>query len=129
MNSKRMTLRDESLAEDKELGIEHISEQMNVIKETLIQNGINFRLWLEEYLLAAENNGMRPPANFEDYLPWNMSHEMKERLSKDSIFKRGNVTFLERADGTIYHLFPDGTKQKIDIDSMTAEEFDKLISA
>lgn len=128
-SSKRITLREENLAEDKELGIEHITNEMTLIRDVLYQHGINFRLWLTEYLTAAEQNDMKPPSNFEDYLPWNMSSEMKERLSKNTTFSYGNANFLQKTNGTVYHLLPDGTQKVIDIGSLTAEEFDKLISA
>ncbi len=125
----KLTLRQESQAEDKELGIEHISEQMSLIKDVLAQNGINFMLWMEEYLGAAEKNGMSPPSNFEDYLPWNMTPEMKMRLSQDCSFQRGNAHFLQKANGTVYHILPDGSKKIIDLGSLTSEEYDSLTSA
>lgn len=55
--ARRVTLREESLAENKELGLEAMQEQMDVIFAVLHEHGINSRLWMQEYLEAAERNG------------------------------------------------------------------------
>ena len=123
---RRVTMRDESLAENKELGLEAMQEQMDVIFAVLHEHGINSRLWMQEYLESAEKNGGKPPADFEKFLPWNLTAEAKARLSKDSAFSYGKANFIQKGDGTVFHLRKDGTREKIDIGSLTGDEFDKL---
>jgi hypothetical protein len=121
-----MTLKEESLAENKALGLEQMQEQMDVIFAVLHEHGINSRLWMEEYFTASQANGLNVPADFEKFLPWNLSSETKKRLSKDSTFSYGNAQFLQTNDGTVYHLRKDGTRVKIIIGDLTAEEFARL---
>ena len=124
--ARRVTLREESLAENKELGLEAMQEQMDFIFAVLHEHGINSRLWMQEYLEAAEKNGGNAPADFEKFLPWNLSAEAKARLSKDSTFSYGKANFIQKSDGTVLHLRKDGSSEKIDIGSLTGNEFDKL---
>lgn len=124
--ARRVTLREESLAENKELGLEAMQEQMDFIFAILHEHGINSRLWMQEYLEAAERNGGKAPADLEKFLPWNLPAEAKARLSKDSAFSYGKANFIQKGDGTVFHLRKDGTREKIDIGSLTGDEFDKL---
>ncbi len=124
---RRLTLREESLIENKELGLEKQQEQMDAIFSMLKQHGINSRLWLEEYLIACESNGGNTPPDFERFLPWNMSPEDRKRLSKDSFFSYGDARFVAKADGSVFHLREDGKKVKVNFGDMTGEEFDRLV--
>jgi hypothetical protein len=123
---RRMTLREESLAENKVLGLEQMQEQMDLIFATLHEHGINSKLWMEEYLASCEKNGWSAPNDFEKFLPWNLSSEIKERLSKDSTFSYGKARFLQTNNGPVYHLREDGSRVKIDIGNLTWEEFEQL---
>jgi hypothetical protein len=121
-----MTLREESLAENEVLGLQGMQGQMDLIFKVLHEHGINSQLWLEEYLTACEQNGGRPPRDFEKFLPWNLSPAAKERLSKETTFQYGNAHFVRANDGSVFHVRPGGTRAKVDIGGMTAEEFEKL---
>jgi transposase len=44
---------------------------------TLKLHGINPRQWLSRYLEACAAAGGKVPAHAEDFLPWNMSEEVK----------------------------------------------------
>ncbi len=123
---RRITLREESLAENKALGLEETQKQMNVIFGILHEHGINSQLWMEEYFTASEANGWKAPEDLEKYLPWNLSPEIKTRLSKDSFFSHGNATFVRTGTGTVFHLRKDGTRVEIVIGDLTWEEFEEL---
>jgi hypothetical protein len=125
--NRRRTLREESLAENKALGLEQIQEQMDVIFAILHRHGINARLWLEEVIASCQANGQNLSADFEKFLPWNLNPEMRDRLSKDSTFSYGKAQFLEKNDGTVYHLRQDGAKVKVKFADMTGDEFEQLI--
>jgi hypothetical protein len=125
-SNKRITLREESLAENKALGLEEMQVQMDAIFAILHEHGINSRLWLSEYLSACENHIWDSPADFQKFLPWNLSTGTKARLSKESFFSHGNANFMQSPDGTVYHLRENGTRAPIIIGDLTAEEFEKL---
>jgi hypothetical protein len=127
--ARSLTLREESLAENKVLGLDQQQQQMDFIFSVLHEHGINSRLWMEEYLRACQSNGFQAPPDFEKFLPWNLSPEVRERLSRDSFFSYGNAKFIQKNDGTVYHLHPDGTHVKVNIGDMTAAEFDSLTGA
>ena len=124
--ARRVTLRDESLAENKELGLEAMQEQMDLLFAVLHEHGINSRLWMQEYLEAAERNGGTAPVDFKKFLPWNLTAEAKARMSKDSVFSYAKANFIQNSHGTVLHLRKDGTREKIDIGSLTGDQFDKL---
>lgn len=124
--AKRITLRDECLAENKELGLEDMQEQMDLIFSVLHQHGINSQLWLEEYLAACEANGGNAPPDVDNFLPWNLSVEKKKRLSKNSTFTHGKALFVRTNRGAVYHVRKDGRRVKIDFGEMTAEELEQL---
>lgn len=124
--ARRITLKEESLAENKAHGLDHMQEQMDLIFSVLHQNGINSRLWLEEYLAACSRNGGNAPPDFEKFLPWNMSPETRARLSKESTFSQGHASFIQSPNGTVYHLQKDGSRIPIIIGDLTAEEFEEL---
>lgn len=126
--SKRLTLREESLAENMKLGLEQQQEQMDFIFSVLHQHGINGRLWMQEYFAACNVNGKLAQQEVEKFLPWNLPSEAKQRLSKDCNFSYGNAQFVQTNDGTTYHIQMDGTRIKINIGDMTFDEFEKLIS-
>lgn len=126
---KRVTLKEESLAENKALGLEKEQEQMEEIFTVLHEHGINSRLWMEEYIGACQANGMQAPADFEKFLPWNLSPEAKKRLSRESTFSYGNAQFIQSPDGTVYHLRKDGSRVKIIIGDLTYEELEALMDA
>lgn len=127
-SSKRVTLREECLAENKALGLESTQEQMDFIFAVLNQHGINSQLWLEEYLTACEANGGNAPPDFEKFLPWNLSSEARKRLARESTFTHGKAQFVRTNNGTVYHVRKDGSRVKVDIGDMTYDEFDKLIA-
>jgi hypothetical protein len=119
-------LKEESLAENKALGLEQMQEEMDMIFSVLKQNGINIRLWMEEYLTACEESGGNAPPDCEKFLPWNMSPELRARVSRESTFSHGSAKFIQAPDGTVYHAQKDGRRIPIVIGDMTAEEFEKL---
>ncbi len=123
---KEMTLKEESLLENKELGLEPMQEQMDFIFQVLHEHGINSRLWLEEYMAAAMANGMQAPPNFEKWLPWNLSADQKKRFSQDSYFEHGHARFVQTNTGITYHLRPDGSRKEMKIGDLTASQFEKL---
>ncbi len=47
--------------------------------QTLIMNKINTEKWLLAYFQSCAENGGKPPADFEKFLPWNLSEELKEK--------------------------------------------------
>lgn len=126
VSKRRVTLREESFAESKLLGLDQMQAQMDAIFSVLHEHGINTRLWLEEYLAACEKNDWNAPADFQSFLPWNLSPQAKARLSKDSFFSYGDAHFMQSTDGTVYHLQKNGTRVKISIGDLTAEEFEAL---
>jgi hypothetical protein len=87
------SLKQESLAENKELGLEHVQEKFDIIFAVLRQHNIDEERWLDEYCracpdLEAVMAGQKPaqaPADFEKFLPWNMPDEMRRRLQKRTI--------------------------------------------
>lgn len=119
-----MTLREESLAENEELGLQRVQEQMDLIFKVLNEHGINCELWLKEYFEACSEG--HPPEDFERFLPWNLSAEAKERLSKETMFQHGKAQFIRSNDGSVFHLEDNGKRTKVDIGGMTWEEFGKL---
>ncbi len=119
-----MTLREESLAENEELGLQGIQEQMDLIFKVLNEHGINSELWLKEYLEACSEG--QPPEDFERFLPWNLSSSAKERLSKETMFQLGEAQFVRSNNGSVFHLADNGKRTKVDIGGMTGEEFEKL---
>jgi hypothetical protein len=122
-----MTLLEECIAENKELGLEAAQEQMDFIFSILEEHGINKRLWLTEVLTVSESYGDNPPADImESFLPWNLSPEAKERFSQDSFFEIGDANFKEQADGKVFHIKADGTFEEINIGQLTGDEFEKL---
>lgn len=125
-SKKRVTLREESLAENKDLGLEDIQEQMDFIFAILHEHGINSRLWLSEYMTHCEKTGSDAPPNLSKFLPWNLSAAVKQRLSKESFFSYGKAQFVQANDGTVYHLRKNGSREAIKIGDLTAEEFDAL---
>jgi len=50
--------------------------------KTLEIGKINLHSWLLSYFNACANNSGKPPENFSDFLPWNMSEKTKLLLSK-----------------------------------------------
>ena len=126
---RRITLKEESLAENKALGLEGVQEQMDTIFAILRQHGINSRLWMEEVFAVSGANNWNLPPDFEKFLPWNLSPAAKERLSKDCTFVYGNAQFLQTNDGTVYHLCNNGTRIKVNFGDMTGDEFEQLIGA
>jgi hypothetical protein len=90
---KHRSLKAESLAENKELGLERSQEMFDTIFAVLRQHNIDEKLWLTEYLEAcgvvdSMMDGRvppKPPADFERFLPWNMSPEMRQRLQKRTL--------------------------------------------
>lgn len=125
LSNSALTLREESLLENKELGLEDVQEKMNVIFKLLNEYGINSELWLAEYLENCQKNG-GVPKDFERFLPWNLSPADKQRLSKETTFRHGNAQFVRSNHGSIFHLEEGGKRTKVDFGSMTAAEFDKL---
>jgi hypothetical protein len=121
-----MTLREESLAENKELGLEEMQEQMDLIFKVLHEHGINSELWLQEYLEACASNDWQAPADFERFLPWNLSPSARERLSKETKFQYGDAHFVRSNDGSVFHLEDSGKRTKVDIGGLTGDEFEKL---
>jgi transposase len=53
---------------------------MQTILQTLLIWNINPHLWLTDYLTACAKNGGHAPADFESFLPWNMSPETLSSL-------------------------------------------------
>lgn len=49
----------------------HLTADLFTLFATLVQNGINTRVWLNEYLHAVARNGGRPPKDALSFLPWN----------------------------------------------------------
>lgn len=123
--ARGMTLKEESAAENKKLGLEESQAQMDFIFTILNEHGINSRLWLQEYIAAAQTSGMNAP-DLDKWLPWNLSSELKDRLSRDSYFEYGQARFVQTSNGTVFYLPPDGTRQEISIGDLTAAEFEKL---
>lgn len=86
---KHRSLKQESLAENKELGLDDQQAMFDLIFATLREYGIDERLWLEEYFAASGvGNGLesaKAPADVEQFLPWNMPAEMRQRLQKRTI--------------------------------------------
>lgn len=123
---RAMTLREESLAENKELGMEQVQEQMDFIFGILHQHGINSQLWLEEYIGAAQANGMQAPPDVEKWLPWNLTAEQKQRFSKETFFEHGRAKFVRSNTGKTYLLQKDGSRKEMSIGDLTAAEFEKL---
>ena len=60
----------------------HFLATMLSIFQTLFLWKINPRDWLYEYLNACAKSGGKVPDDFQYYLPWNMSKQMRKRLSK-----------------------------------------------
>ena len=52
------------------------------IFQTLELSGLNQYLWLTEYLQACANNGGKPPDSISQFIPWKMSKERLQGLSK-----------------------------------------------
>lgn len=123
---KEMTLREESLAENKELGLEQVQEQMDFIFGILHQHGINSQLWLEEYIAASQANGMKAPPDVESWLPWNLTDEQKNRFSKETFFEHGDAKFVRSNTGKTFLLQKDGSRKEMKIGDLTASEFEKL---
>jgi hypothetical protein len=90
---KHRSLKAESLVENKELGLERSQEMFDTIFAVLRQHNIDEKLWLTEYLQACGvvdsmmGNGVtpKPPADFERFLPWNMSDDMRARLQRRTL--------------------------------------------
>ncbi len=87
------SLKAQCLAENKELGLEDSQEMFDTIFAVLRQHNIDEKLWLTEYLEACGvvdsmiGSGVKPkpPADFERFLPWNMSEDMRMRLQKRTL--------------------------------------------
>ena len=90
---KHRSLKAESLAENKELGLERSQEMFDTIFAVLRQHNIDEKLWLTEYLeacgvvnpMAPGQMPPKPPADFKKFLPWNMSVDMRQRLQKRTL--------------------------------------------
>jgi hypothetical protein len=121
-----MTLREECLAENKEIGLEQAQERFDLIFKVLHEHGINSQLWLQEYLEACAAHGGQTPPDFERFLPWNLSSAQKARLSQESTFQMGDANFVRTGNGSVFHLEENGRRTKIDIGSLTGEQFEKL---
>lgn len=87
---KRLSIKDQHLAENVALGLEKQQEMFDAIFAVLREHNIDEELWLVEYLQACPNldavmagkQAPTPPTNFERFLPWNMPDEMRSRLQK-----------------------------------------------
>jgi hypothetical protein len=90
---KRQSLKEEHLAENKELGLEKEQEMFDVLFAVLREHNIDEELWLAEYIRACPNidsimsgeHAATPPADFERFLPWNMPDDMRSRLQKRTL--------------------------------------------
>jgi hypothetical protein len=90
---KQRSLKAESLAENKKLGLEGSQEMFDTIFAMLREYNIDEKLWLTEYLDACGvvdsmmGTGVtpKPPSDFEKFLPWKMSNDMRTRLQKRTL--------------------------------------------
>ena len=56
------------------------SAMMYGIFETLRMNGIDFRTWLDDWLVSCAENGGQPPDDLAPWLPWSMDGDRRRAL-------------------------------------------------
>ena len=56
------------------------SAMMYGIIETLRMNGIDVRMWLDDWLSACAGNGGQPPDDLSPWLPWSMDEDRRRQL-------------------------------------------------
>lgn len=60
----------------------HLAAMMFSVLQTILLWGLNPHHWLSAFLQACADNGGRSPADLSPFVPWQMSAERREELSR-----------------------------------------------
>ena len=60
----------------------HLAAMMFSVLQTILFWGLNPHHWLSAFLQACADNGGRSPADLSSFVPWQMSAEHREELSR-----------------------------------------------